>query len=231
MISNRFQGEQFLLYKLPDYTRYENFAIFIAVALVISFVFILPVTVAFYFRGIALQDFQNERAQSKNSQKRKSKQSKHLMKDQESKLFEEYLKIHRLEIEKKQDKYLGKLSPRLGGLCLIVLLSVFLCSPNNTRTARGVFQAPIFTEEECQQVIDMAHIAAKKNYEEALSLPEGSDENGADLLKKEPLGWRKLRHSNYPTTDLHVVIDPFIQEDRAFLQEILNARLAPLVSF
>ena len=60
-------------------------------------------------------------------------------------------------------------------------------------------------------------------------LREGSEENDADLLRKEPLGWRKLRHSNYPTTDLNVITDPFTPEDRAFLQEKMNARLAPLV--
>ena len=232
MSSNIFPGERLLSYNLPNYDRYANIATFITIALAISFVFVMPVIVALHFRGKALQEFQKERAAQEASQvgKRKVKRSKSKTGDEkETKLFEEYIRSHQKENEAKQNEYLSKISPRIGGLCLIFLILIVLCSPNNRSTARGVFEAPLLTAEECQKVIDMAHAAANRNYEHALALPEGSEENDADLLRKEPLGWRKLRHSNYPTTDLNVITDPFTPEDRAFLQEKMNARLAPLV--
>lgn len=46
---------------------------------------------------------------------------------------------------------------------------------------------------------------------------------------KDPSGWKKDRHISYPTTDLNLVTDPFTTEDRAYLAERLNARLAPVV--
>lgn len=53
--------------------------------------------------------------------------------------------------------------------------------------------------------------------------------NRLDNMLKEPAGWKKDRHTHYPTTDLNVVTDPFTPEDRAWLANKLNARLAPLV--
>ena len=53
--------------------------------------------------------------------------------------------------------------------------------------------------------------------------------NSLNSIIKEPFGWKKDRHISYPTTDLNLVTDPFTAEDRAYLAERLNARLAPVV--
>lgn len=78
-------------------------------------------------------------------------------------------------------------------------------SSNNCLTARSSYVAPLFSREECQFIIDRAHEAAKLNAQ------ENPDD---ELVQTSPVGWRKDRHSTYPTTDLNVVTDPFTKEDR-----------------
>ena len=46
----------------------------------------------------------------------------------------------------------------------------------------------------------------------------------------EPYGWQKLRHGQYPTTDLGVGDDPFTRDDLEWISQILNRRLAPVVA-
>ena len=53
--------------------------------------------------------------------------------------------------------------------------------------------------------------------------------NKLNSIIRDPFGWKKDRHTSYPTTDLNLVTDPFTAEDRAYLAERLNARLAPVV--
>ena len=48
-------------------------------------------------------------------------------------------------------------------------------------------------------------------------------------LLSEPYGWQKTRHGIYPTTDLNIITDPFTKDDREWISNILNARLAPLI--
>lgn len=47
---------------------------------------------------------------------------------------------------------------------------------------------------------------------------------------REPYGWHKSRKEAYLTTDLKLVSDPFVHEDRAFLSSLLDRRLARLLS-
>ena len=44
-----------------------------------------------------------------------------------------------------------------------------------------------------------------------------------------PAGWKKDRHTLYPTTDLNLVSDPFNTSDREWLASILDARLSPVI--
>jgi len=142
-------------------------------------------------------------------------------------------------------------------LCIFIIFTILFFSNNNLFPARTVLIAPVFTKEECQQIIDMAHGAAQRNAKDAqrekdlllsehpgfmdLELAEkdndattGTDPHLLQLKKldsmlKEPSGWKKDRHDSYPTTDLNLVTDSFTPEDRAWLANKLNGRLAPLV--
>jgi hypothetical protein len=106
-------------------------------------------------------------------------------------------------------------------------------SPDNYYTTRGVFEAPLFTKEECQHLIDMAEQNAQHNHQVAknvtfLAKIEGIETNETiQGYLIDPVGWQKKRHGNYPTTDMNLVTDPFTKSDRAWLQEKWDARLAP----
>lgn len=114
-----------------------------------------------------------------------------------------------------------------GGL-LLTCVFILMKSPYNAYTPRRVFQAPLLTGSECETILAMAAAAAKLNYEAAKSNPNKN--KTSEALLREPLGWQKTRHGSYPTTDLNLVTDPFTREDRKFLTNLLDRRLAPLIS-
>eukprot|EP00977_Amphora_coffeiformis_P017619 scaffold5828_cov168-Amphora_coffeaeformis.AAC.22 len=117
----------------------------------------------------------------------------------------------------------------LTGLLCSVVYVLFTNSPYNYFTPRRIFQAPLLTRDECQHVIAMAELAAQKNIpdNDVNSSPSSTNNTTANPLLQEPLGWQKTRHRNYPTTDLNLVTDPFTKEDRAWLRNLLDRRLAP----
>lgn len=106
------------------------------------------------------------------------------------------------------------------GLLCSVIYVLFTMSPYNYYTPRRVFEAPLLTHQECQQVVAMAERAAQRN------VPQDTS-NTSDPLLQEPVGWQKTRHGSYPTTDLNLVTDPFTKEDRAWISDLLDRRLAP----
>ncbi|CAB9529860.1 Procollagen-lysine,2-oxoglutarate 5-dioxygenase 1 [Seminavis robusta] len=121
--------------------------------------------------------------------------------------------------------------------CMVSLFyEVMTMSPYNTFVARGVFQVPILTALECEQLINISMAAAKINQDMALQEQQRAEIAGESLNRSmesllwEPKGWQKLRHGNYPTTDLNVITDPFQKKDLDWLQEKLDARLAPTLS-
>lgn len=122
-------------------------------------------------------------------------------------------------------------------------------SPDNAVAARGVFVAPLFTRDECDLLLQKAHAAARRNYDDASKVLEAAaaaagegasselssanrtiDVAVAESLKLAPEGWQKKRHGGYPTTDLNLVADPFTTEDRKWLADKFDARLAPMLS-
>lgn len=124
------------------------------------------------------------------------------------------------------------------GCISTLFLMLMKLSPNNYYTSRMVFQSPVFTKEECQYIIDMSQRAAQRSYESALIAPpipvsesspilERHSNRSLEGLLQEPIGWQKTRHYNYPTTDLNIVTDHFTVEDRTYLQNLLDRRLAP----
>lgn len=123
----------------------------------------------------------------------------------------------------------------LVGAVVTVTYLLLMTSPDNYYTTNAVFQAPLLTREECQYVLQMAEDAAAVNFATAKEIESTSALNGGkanetiQLLLTEPKGWNKLRHQEYPTTDLNLVTDPFTKEHRAWLKEKMNARLAPII--
>ena len=112
-------------------------------------------------------------------------------------------------------------------LIFFLALFVVIClSPNNSYSARHVYIAPLFKEEECNDMIKMANYAADKSAENVRrkldESPELSEEERkkADKILSNPEGWSKDRHSNYPTTDLNVVV-AFSKEDKMKLKKLL----------
>ena len=143
----------------------------------------------------------------------------------------------------RQVPILANVMGLLGAMITVVTLILY-GSPYNYYAPRRVFVFPLFTPTECQAIITMAEHAASKNYQQAQtwakSLPNGTnlspDPNmvEADTMEQTyrtmlqpPLGWHKLRHGNYPTTDLNLVTDPFTAENRTYLTELFDKRLAP----
>jgi hypothetical protein len=118
------------------------------------------------------------------------------------------------------------LSPLYSSLGLVISTIILLFySPHNYFTSRQVFEAPLFTKKECEHVIQMAEQVALLNYKRALQ-----DKKTHDTLVLPPEGWQKARHGSYPTTDLNLVTDPFTKEDRQWLSDRLDSRLAPTLS-
>ena len=114
---------------------------------------------------------------------------------------------------------------------------LLISSPDNYYTSRTVFETPLFSQSECDHLVGMAERVAEKNYEMAQKFVETEVEVEHDTNSsmnktmmgylKEPYGWQKTRHKFHPTTDLNLVTDNFSAEDRAWIQQRLDARLAP----
>jgi hypothetical protein len=132
-----------------------------------------------------------------------------------------------------------EMNPLIGAGCTVAFMCTFVwimvkAAPDNRYTARGVFEAPLFSREECDFLVDMAERVADRNRKAAeaeaavLGMPALNDTLEGFL--KEPLGWQKRRHNSYPTTDLNVMTDPFTKNDRAWIRQKLDARLAPTIS-
>jgi len=66
------------------------------------------------------------------------------------------------------------------------------------------------------------------NYNSTVTMPTEEERKEAELVLKAPVGWKKERHSSYPTTDLNVV-DDLEKGDRNYLKGLLDARLSPLL--
>lgn len=114
------------------------------------------------------------------------------------------------------------------GLISSLFLAMIIVSPDNRYTPRAILELPLFTRDECDHIVIMVEKAAQKNHELAkLETLHGAMNETVEDLLKDPVGWRKKRHGQFPTTDLNVVNDPFTENDRNWLQEKFDARLSP----
>lgn len=114
----------------------------------------------------------------------------------------------------------------------LVILGV--ASEWNTKIARTVFQMPLLSTQECQEILDIAAKVAWRNYQRALfetsqNNQTSSSNDNQDLLQ-EPLGWHKTRPEAYQTTDLQPALDPFEPHERDYLRSLLDRRLGPTVA-
>jgi hypothetical protein len=131
------------------------------------------------------------------------------------------------------------------GFLLTAAGVAFWLSPHNTYTPRRVFQAPAFNQSECDQLLGMAHSVAARQYgtlEEARATYKikhhGNDDDddddfpGGDHISAEPhAGWRtNQQHGGYTTCDLSLVHDSFSKQDRDYLSDLLDRRVAPIIS-
>ncbi|CAJ1956357.1 unnamed protein product [Cylindrotheca closterium] len=136
--------------------------------------------------------------------------------------------------EESEEPTVKQVSELANMLCILGFMVTFLymiivTSPDNRYTTRGVFEAPLFTREECDHLVDMAETVAQRNYEAAAASEANATIKDRDLLVMEPVGWQKKRHEVHSTTDLNVITDPFSKSDRQWIKEKLNARLAPTI--
>lgn len=94
--------------------------------------------------------------------------------------------------------------------CMVSVFWVTMTlSPYNTFVARGVFEVPMLTAEECEKLLNISYGVAARNSEEAYRAKEAAEIAGEAVNKSvkgllyEPIGWQKHRHGAYPTTDLN----------------------------
>ena len=248
-----FPGEDFLSVTLPNYEMERRRIVFNIIVVIIIFIFVLPYFLATKRVANASSDGventtvdQPQISPSKkthNNKRRNGKKDKQQHKpsvpQQSRKETEEVVEFSSLT------------SNMLTLLCIICIFGVLFFSENNLFPSRTILQVPVFTKDECKYIIEMANTAAGRNVENAKKEREllMVENPGLDTVKdttsrdtrihnklhvldstlSEPPGWKKGRHNAYPTTDLNLVTDPFTNEDRAWLADRLNARLAPII--
>lgn len=277
--SSWFPGEQFLTddITLPDFARERQLIIYKIVAAVSVFIILLPVLFAtkqveLVEQSSASTSTDCDASAAAPSAAAKRGANKKRPNNKSSKLRVNGKKVVQTRVESTSAEATTTtttvinpiISNLLNLICIIVIFFITFLNDNNLFAARTILQTPVFTREECQHIIDMAHAAAQRNAEsaqrdKASMLLQHHDLKDEDIIitqtqqqqhhdnattyyseeqyklntlrsiMKEPSGWKKGRHSSYPTTDLNLVTDPFTAEDRAYLAERLNARLAPVV--
>jgi hypothetical protein len=200
-VPSEFAGEALLDYRLPNYTLER---LQISAGLIICLIFwlmLVPYWVANY-QG-------SSRIKNKTVTIRVRKRGK------EERVVAQ--QVSAVEVERKE---LSTWVITVAVICCIMsCLLVLSFSSNNRLVSRGVFEAPLFTEEECKSLVKRSYVAAQRNAQNSTD----------DKLLEEPVGWQKARHATYPTIDLNLVTDSFLKEDRDYLANLLDHRLSPLM--
>jgi hypothetical protein len=216
--SSHFAGEPFLDHHPPNY-EYERHVIVLKIVLAAIVLVIAPPLVLRQKRQ--QKEMMVQETPISRPQPHKQKQNKRRAKttDVES--------TRPNESAANQEGVPPLLLPMCNVLCWCFIAWWMAGSPYNSYSARAIFEAPLFTTDECNEIIAMAHRAAERNYITVLRDAKSAMDN--NRLLEDPKGWKKDRHGSYPTTDLNLVTDSFTKEDRAGLSDILSARLAPLM--
>ena len=228
------------------------------IAVIIIFIFVLPYFLATKRVAIASSDgVENttvDQPQISPSKKTHNNKRRNGKKDKQQQ-YHQSVPQHQQSRKETEEviEFSSMTSNMLTLLCIICIFGVLFFSENNLFPSRTILQVPVFTKDECKYIIEMAN-AAERNVEnskkerELLMVENPGLENVKDTSSdnrdnrihnnklrvldstlSEPPGWKKGRHNAYPTTDLNLVTDPFTNEDRAWLADRLNSRLAPII--
>jgi hypothetical protein len=237
--SKIFPGEQFLIHHPPNYEEEWNKIISYIVVLIMSMIFVVPTIAKSIFSSVQTTDesltIPNE--SKVNSLEGKSKRVKGPKRKKGRTIEANVEKLEAKESDAIAAEHEIRMPlaffPIVNLICFLVLFMVICLSPNNSYSARRVFVAPLLKESECNDMIEMANRAAKQNAEKVRKeLEESSDLNekkteAAGKILSNPAGWSKDRHTNYPTTDLNVVV-AFGKEDKLKLKKMLvRLRVVP----
>lgn len=264
-----FPGEEYLTVTLPNYDWERRLIIYKIIGSLILFLIVLPMWFSTKVVTNATTSTDAKKASTKNnvnssetpSSKRRGKKSNT---DKDHKSTPSKPTSQQSETKDEVVHEISSIASNFFSLCFVLsIFTILFFSENNLFPARTLLRAPVFTREECQDIIDMAHEAAARNSQEAekermLLLTEHPELFSVDVdsqgniplnyttttpenlqlyqkfnkvnsLLRSPKGWKKDRHTHYPTTDLNLVTDPFTAEDKEWLGQRLDARLAPLV--
>lgn len=242
-------SQYFSSYQPPDYNQsWANMKRNMQIVTVL-FLFVFPVIIKAYYNST---ESPNESSQSTpqdtttDTQRIKQKRSKSykvktktVIRDKSSTVVKSIEHINHEKISNTPKKDMPWfILPLVNILCVFILFGIIFFSPNNIAVSRLVYVAPLLRPEEAQTIISMAKDAAIRNTQMAEQRLVEIERNAtnADLLElkklnkmlQEPEGWTKDRHDTYPTTDLNVVIH-FNRQEKAFISNILHARLSPLL--
>jgi len=202
-------GEAFLQVNLPNYGLERFFVTFLLLGALIVWLVLVPL----WWSTVVEETVERQIPDEKTGKRKKKTQS--------SKRTVQEKVVHR------ETSVLTNLLATCG--CLVTIVYLLLTfSPNNYYIPHRVFEAPLLTAAECDRILEMAHAAAQRNYENALASTDTNEKQQA--LLQEPVGWHKTRHGNYPTTDLNVVTDKFTDQDMQYFGDLLDRRLAPTLS-
>lgn len=184
-----FPGEQYLTkdITLPDYANERQLIIYKIVIAVIVFVVVLPVLFATKEETVELVDEQpstnndvvptaaaTKRGGAKNKKhgtsSSKSKRSNGKKAVQPDATSESPSKATSSSVEANTTARTvinPIVSNLLNLICIMVIFLILFFNPNNLFGARTIIQTPVFTREECQYIIQMAHDASQRNAESA----------------------------------------------------------------
>ena len=228
-----FPGEQFLSHHPPNYEDEWKKTISLIVTLFLCMIFVLPTIAKSIFSSVkttgeslTLSNESKVKSLEETTKRRKGPKRK---KDRRTKESIEQFEAEEKEPIISEDEIHVPLVffPVVNLICFLILFMIICLSPNNSYSARRVFIAPLLKESECSDMIDLANRAAEQNAENVRRQLEVSSDslNGEQIeaAKKillKPAGWSKDRHTNYPTTDLNVVVT-FAKEDKLKLKKML----------
>ncbi|KAL7575126.1 hypothetical protein ACA910_000493 [Epithemia clementina (nom. ined.)] len=221
-----FPGEPFFQVHLPNYGRAHTV---VPALLIISFVFWILVFPVFFSKEKSLELTPQQEARTPPAPtKKKSKSS---------------VAVSESPASDSKKQVIREVPIWVSALALLGFLATSLVvlwyAPYNSWLSRRVFEAPLLTRDECNEIVERAMAAAERNAQntEARLAIVGGWENLSEkenhtlhMLMDHPSGWQKLRHQSYPTTDLNLVTDPFTKEDRDFIGGLMDRRLAPLLA-
>lgn len=235
MYLETFPAESYLSHQIPDHKAEWDNAIYRLITCTFVFIFVVPVIIKAMFaplpKATTTITSDQEKIKLNGKGKKRERRGKSSKNQQKTDLS---LNNPTAAPDQAEIHVPGYVFPCVNSIYFIALFVIIAVTPNNSYSARRVYVGPMLRAEECKRIIDMGTAAASRRTEKArLALKEDNDfrsqtEKELELTLQDPAGWTKDRHDSYPTTDLNVVED-FTTDDKQFLVDIFDARLAPIL--